>query len=75
VFARCEGGRGHELRLEHPRVQQALDAAAALDRKVALIGRSMRKNVGIGRSLGHIEVPEVCSWAPGRSMTCPMSAS
>jgi ribonuclease J len=40
------------------RVQQAMDAAAALDRKVALVGRSMRKNVGIGRSLGHIEVPE-----------------
>jgi ribonuclease J len=40
------------------RVQQVIDAAAALDRKVALVGRSMRKNVGIGRSLGHIEVPE-----------------
>jgi ribonuclease J len=40
------------------RVQQAVDAAAALGRKVALVGRSMRKNVNIGRSLGHIEVPE-----------------
>jgi ribonuclease J len=40
------------------RVQQVIDAAAALDRKVALVGRSMRKNVGIGRSLGHIDVPE-----------------
>jgi ribonuclease J len=40
------------------RVQQVLDAAHVLDRKVALVGRSMRKNVGIGRSLGHIEVPE-----------------
>jgi ribonuclease J len=40
------------------RVQQAIDAAAALDRKVALVGRSMRKNVGIGRNLGHIEVPD-----------------
>jgi ribonuclease J len=35
-----------------------MDAAAALNRKVALVGRSMRKNVNIGRSLGHIEVPE-----------------
>jgi ribonuclease J len=35
-----------------------VDAAAALGRKVALVGRSMRKNVNIGRSLGHIEVPE-----------------
>ncbi len=40
------------------RVQQVIDAAADLGRKVALVGRSMRKNVGIGRSLGHIEVPE-----------------
>jgi len=40
------------------RVQQVIDAAAALGRKVALVGRSMRKNVGIGRSLGHIEVPD-----------------
>jgi ribonuclease J len=40
------------------RVQQVVDAAAALDRKVSLVGRSMRKNVGIGRSLGHIELPE-----------------
>ena len=39
------------------RVQQVIDAAAALDRKVALVGRSMRKNVNIGRSLGHIDLP------------------
>jgi ribonuclease J len=40
------------------RVQQVVDAAAELGRKVALIGRSMRKNVNIGRSLGHIDVPQ-----------------
>jgi ribonuclease J len=40
------------------RVQQVIDAASALGRKVALVGRSMRKNVNIGRSLGHIEFPE-----------------
>ncbi len=40
------------------RVQQVIDAAAALGRKVSLVGRSMRKNVNIGRSLGHIEIPE-----------------
>ena len=40
------------------RVQQVVHAAAALDRKVCLVGRSMRKNVNIGRSLGHIDVPE-----------------
>src|SRR5215218_1432298 len=40
------------------RVQQVVDAAATHGRKVSLIGRSMRKNVNIGRSLGHIELPE-----------------
>jgi ribonuclease J len=40
------------------RVQQVVDAAAQLGRKVALVGRSMRKNVNIGRGLGHIHIPE-----------------
>jgi ribonuclease J len=40
------------------RVQQVIDAANTLGRKVALVGRSMRKNVNIGRSLGLIEFPE-----------------
>jgi ribonuclease J len=40
------------------RVQQVVDAAEAQGRKVALVGRSMRKNVNIGKSLGHIEIPE-----------------
>jgi ribonuclease J len=40
------------------RVQQVIDAAAQLGRKVALVGRSMRKNINIGRTLGHISVPE-----------------
>src|SRR3954466_10129210 len=40
------------------RVQQVIDAAAADGRKVALVGRSMRKNTNIGRSLGHINTPE-----------------
>ena len=40
------------------RVQQVVDAAAALGRKVSLVGRSMRKNVNIGRTLGHIHIPE-----------------
>ncbi len=40
------------------RVQQAIDAADVLGRRVALLGRSMVKNVGIGRELGHIKVPK-----------------
>ena len=40
------------------RVQQVVDAAYANGRKVALVGRSMRKYVNISRSLGHIHIPE-----------------
>ena len=59
VFARCEGRIVvTSFASNIHRVQQVTDAAAALGRKVALVGRSMRKNVNIGRSLGHIDVPE-----------------
>jgi ribonuclease J len=59
VFARCEGRIVvTSFASNIHRVQQVVDAAAALDRKVALVGRSMRKNVAIGRSLGHVEVPD-----------------
>jgi ribonuclease J len=59
VFARAEGRIVvTSFASNIHRVQQVIDAAHALNRKVALVGRSMRKNVNIGRSLGHIEVPE-----------------
>jgi ribonuclease J len=59
AFARCEGRIVvTSFASNIHRVQQVLDAAEALDRKVALVGRSMRKNVAIGRRLGHIEVPD-----------------
>ncbi len=59
VFARCEGRIVvTSFASNVHRVQQVLDAAEALQRKVALVGRSMRKNVGVARALGHIEVPE-----------------
>jgi ribonuclease J len=59
VFARCQGRIVvTSFASNIHRVQQVVDAAAALDRKVALVGRSMRKNVGIGRTLHHIEVPD-----------------
>jgi ribonuclease J len=40
------------------RVQQAIDVALDTGRKVCLIGRSLRKNVNIGRNLGYVDVPE-----------------
>jgi ribonuclease J len=59
VFARCEGRIVvTSFASNIHRVQQVVDAAEALGRKVALVGRSMRKNVGIGRTLGHIEIPD-----------------
>ncbi len=39
------------------RVQQVLDAAAAHRRRVAFIGRSMVRNMGIARDLGYLEIP------------------
>jgi ribonuclease J len=39
------------------RVQQVLDAAAQHDRKVAFIGRSMVRNMGIARDLGLLRIP------------------
>jgi ribonuclease J len=59
VFGRCQGRIVvTSFASNIHRVQQVVDAAHALDRKVALVGRSMRKNVGIGRNLGHIEIPD-----------------
>ena len=40
------------------RMQQAVDVAIDSGRKVAFIGRSMRKNANIARNLGYMEVPE-----------------
>ena len=59
VFARCQGRIvTTSFASNIHRVQQVVDAAVTLGRKVCLVGRSMRKNVNIGRTLGHIVVPE-----------------
>jgi ribonuclease J len=39
------------------RVQQVIDAAVQLDRRVALVGRSMRKNFNIASNLGMANAP------------------
>ncbi|MEA2397883.1 MAG: ribonuclease [Thermoleophilaceae bacterium] len=59
AFARCEGRIVvTSFASNIHRVQQVVDAAEAVGRKVSLVGRSMRKNVNIGRNLGHIHIPD-----------------
>ena len=58
VFGRCKGRIiVTSFASNIHRVQQAIDAAAQLDRKVALVGRSMRKNFNIASNLGIAEEP------------------
>jgi ribonuclease J len=40
------------------RMQQAIDVAVQCGRKVAVVGRSMRKNLNIANNLGYLEMPE-----------------
>jgi ribonuclease J len=58
TFAACEGRViVTSFASNIHRVQQVIDAAVALDRRVALVGRSMRKNFNIASSLGIAEAP------------------
>jgi ribonuclease J len=40
------------------RMQQAADVAMSAGRKIAFVGRSMRKNANIARNLGYMDVPD-----------------
>jgi ribonuclease J len=53
------------------RVQQVLDAAEAHDRKVAFIGRSMVRNMGIARDLGLLGIPAGLVVAIDEAMNMP----
>ncbi len=53
------------------RVQQAAEVAIAHGRKVAVVGRSMRKNMNISRSLGYVELPDDVIVSPKEAMDLP----
>ncbi len=58
TFAACEGRViVTSFASNIHRVQQVIDAAVELDRRVALVGRSMRKNFNIASSLGIAAAP------------------
>ncbi len=58
TFARCEGRIiVTSFASNVHRVQQVIDAAVQLDRRVALVGRSMRKNFNIASNLGMAGAP------------------
>jgi ribonuclease J len=58
TFAACEGRIVvTSFASNIHRLQQVIDAAVKLDRRVALVGRSMRKNFNIASNLGHAEAP------------------
>ncbi len=53
------------------RVQQAAEVAIANGRQVAVVGRSMRKNMNIARTLGYVELPEESIVSPKEAMELP----
>ena len=57
------------------RVQQAIDVGAGLGRKVAIVGRSMRKNVNIARNLGFMDVPDGILLKPEELRELPPGSS
>jgi ribonuclease J len=58
IFAKAEGRIIVASFASHVhRVQQVMDSAAMHGRKVALVGRSMVRNMGIARDLGLLHIP------------------
>jgi ribonuclease J len=53
------------------RMQQAAEVAIANGRRVAVVGRSMRKNMNIARNLGYVDLPEDAIVSPKEAMDLP----
>ena len=50
------------------RMQQAAEVAIENGRKVAVVGRSARKNMNIARNLGYVDIPEEAFISPKEAM-------
>ena len=53
------------------RIQQAAEVSIANGRKVAIVGRSMRKNMNIARNLGYVDLPDEAIVSPKEAMDLP----
>ncbi|MEJ7567861.1 MAG: ribonuclease J [Gaiellaceae bacterium] len=53
------------------RMQQAIEVAVQVNRKVAIVGRSMRKNLNIARQLGYLDVSDDVLVKPQDAMSLP----
>jgi ribonuclease J len=53
------------------RMQQAADVAVECGRKVAIVGRSMRRNMNIAANLGYVDIPEHAFVSPADAASLP----
>ncbi len=53
------------------RMQQAADVAVECGRQIAVVGRSMRKNLNIARNLGYLSIPDDSIVPPKAAMELP----
>ena len=56
------------------RIQQVIDAAAAVGRKVAVTGRSMENIMKVATELGYMKLPRTPWWTSTRSSPCPWTS-
>jgi ribonuclease J len=53
------------------RMQQAAEVAIECGRQIAVVGRSMRKNLNIAQNLGYVDIPEDAVVNPGDAASLP----
>jgi ribonuclease J len=53
------------------RMQQAAEVAIECGRQIAVVGRSMRKNLNIAQNLGYVDIPEDAMVNPGDASSLP----